>query len=128
MGSPVKPPRTVTIGRYVYAVKTDGNTWTKYVNSDQIGGNGFGCTNHHDAIISLNPETTTMQMVDTLLHEVLHCVWFISGIAVDHLAELKFSQVEEHLVNRLTPWLALVIANNPKLMAYLANPETVNGK
>lgn len=51
---------------------------------------------------------------DTVLHEVLHAIAFMSG----YCNELEHA-TEERMVRALTPWILGVLRDNPKLVDYL---------
>lgn len=54
---------------------------------------------------------------DTLFHELLHAVWFLSGAGSVEQAHYE----EEIMVSVLTPWLIGLLADNHKLLELYAS-------
>jgi hypothetical protein len=53
---------------------------------------------------------------DTLLHEVLHSVWYVMRV------ECCTAEQEEEVVVRLATGLLAVLRDNPQLVTFLASP------
>lgn len=116
-------PTEVIVGRFIYRVTQDADEWTERGTTDRmVEATTYGATNHHKLLILINPAQLPRQKADTLLHEVLHCVWAISSLPfVKELADDV--DYEEMTIGHVTPWLVLVFNENPDLYAYITDPE-----
>lgn len=77
----------------------------------------FGKTRHKATEILLC-EQSPASMRDSLIHEVLHAVWWCAG--GEKLLDID-KDAEERLIRLLSPWLLSLIRDNPHLVAYLVN-------
>jgi hypothetical protein len=115
-------PTSIAVGRWVYSVSEDAQQWAEFGAFGTTEATQFGLTNHHQLRIVLNPGVAPRQKADTLLHEVLHCIWEVG--AVTKRKEMADGvDAEELTIGQLTPWLALVLVENPDLVTYLDDPE-----
>lgn len=73
--------------------------------------NKLGWCNSIDQTITLAEDQHKDSLRDTLLHEVMHAILWISH---NHI-----KMEEERLVSSVTPWMILVFRDNPKLTEYL---------
>lgn len=73
----------------------------------------LGEADHTQQVITVCPQQGGDQIRDTLLHETLHAVWFVSGIGTS--TELS----EELVVSMMCSLLLDTIRRNPELMGYL---------
>lgn len=76
----------------------------------------LGETFNDDCLIEIKRKQGAACKRDTLLHECLHGIVWVSGGA--KLFDLSHDD-EEKLVRLLTPWLLALIRDNPALIAYL---------
>jgi hypothetical protein len=76
----------------------------------------FGRTLHADAQINVRSTQAPPAMRDTVLHEVLHAILWVSGLAFN---EQMSEETEERIIRNLTPWLLDLLRKNPKLITYL---------
>jgi hypothetical protein len=74
----------------------------------------LGETLNHDTRIHIKADQSPPCKRDTVLHEVLHAIVFLSGYSHDMTTE-----GEEALVRTLTPWLLAALRDNPDLVTYL---------
>lgn len=76
----------------------------------------LGETQSDDAIIYIRNKQGAAIKRDTLLHEVLHAIFFLSGLfkTVDMAKE-----EEEKIVVTITPWILAALRDNPALVDYL---------
>lgn len=83
------------------------------------GSNGFiGNCSCDKNIIKIRKDMTSHKQANTLLHELLHAVFFEMGmwpVGKDPLDKFEIS--EETMVNTFSNGLATVIRDNPALMA-----------
>lgn len=56
---------------------------------------------------------------DTLLHELLHSIWYVMGVDPPENATADF---EEYVVARMATGVLCVLRDNPHLVTYLTNP------
>lgn len=116
-------PGIIKVGRQHYTVVSDVEGWSTVAAGDLgLKHTDHGATNHHRLLICVNPHDNAYQQADTLLHEVLHCVWFV-GVLDNAGRQDNDNEREEDFIARFTPWLLLVLAENPSLQAFIENPE-----
>lgn len=72
----------------------------------------LGNTDNHSLEIIVDDDPQEQVIRDTLLHEVMHCIWNESGIG-------DLEMTEENIVGCITPRLVSVLRINPELVAYL---------
>lgn len=114
-------PGFIKIGRLLYTVVSDAATFHELSQGDSgVRSNDHGASNHHRTMIAINPSDSPTQKADTLLHEILHCIWFVSS--ADDIQRMEGDK-EEATIARLTPWLCLVLAENPGVAAFINEPE-----
>jgi hypothetical protein len=104
--------RTVQVGPNRYRVVLDQAA------IDRIGAEGgtdlLGDTDREKLVITLSPGAAEDVVRETLLHEVLHAVFDVTGLGHE-----IGNKREEALIRRLSPALLDVIRRNPRLMADL---------
>lgn len=90
-------------------LKIGGFTWQVEENGDVSNeGNIFGSTHTRTQKIFLEPGLTKQKLEQTLLHEVMHAVWWQSG-----LSKMSFDlNVEETIVHALSMGLYQVFCDN----------------
>lgn len=76
-----------------------------------------GCCRYIKCEIHIRPGQSPDSEADTLLHEVLHAVFDMTGLGHDLAAD----DLDESVIRRLTPALLGVIRANPELVKYLHN-------
>lgn len=98
-----KPPKKIKIGPYDYAVVI--------LDKSEARGN-YGAFVSEDQEIRLRDSFRSPHMMaDTLLHEVLHGVWFVHGIVA--------RDGEERIIGQMATGLTQVLRDNPDLVAFL---------
>lgn len=110
--TPPRLPSHIHVGPLSYEVTQDRTAWLEAAVRE--GSEVYGTTDHAKCLIVVDPKQVLGQRRDTLLHETLHCLTEITGLA----SELGPDN-DERLVRRLTPMLLDVLRNNPRLVAYL---------
>ena len=110
-------PTALVVGAKTYNITWDMESWVEHATDT----NGLGETNHRKLWIGINPAQHRAQRVDTLLHEVLHVVLAQSGDLRNY--ESLDDKLEEHIVVSATPWLLVVLQDNPEIVAYLLETE-----
>jgi len=73
----------------------------------------IGHTDHRAITITIRESMSEQQIRDTLLHEILHCIFGVSG-----LYERK-EPTEEEIVSSIAPTLVWALRVNRELVEYL---------
>jgi hypothetical protein len=118
-------PKQITIGRWRWTVTDDPTAWSQLGTNGTVHATTYGATNHQFGRIHLNPAQSVQQKADTLLHEVLHCVFEIGCLhrVLTPQPDESSNDREEAAVGAITPWLSVALTSNPGLLAYLDDPE-----
>lgn len=113
----LKPPGKVQVGPFSYDVVVDADAVARL----NRGQNGFmvGATDTTRQLIAVDPDLGPDQQADTVLHEILHAVMSLTGLASD-----LDDDTEEQVVFRLAGPLLDVLRRNPRLVAYLTMKES----
>lgn len=108
-GKPSVPmPVSVTVGPYLFAVQSDA---AQFLNAEESEGSRlYGRTNLLSGVIDIRPQTAVTMNRETLLHEILHTIFFLTKITSDK---------EEEFVGRIAPALLDVLRKNPDVVRYL---------
>jgi hypothetical protein len=108
----MKPPAQIKVGPYTFAVNVDAAAIDKDSVSERADLDGRFKPREQEILIrpGLGPDNAA----DTLLHEVLHAVFMVSGL-VGTLGE----EQEENVVTVLSPALLDALRRNPKLVGFL---------
>lgn len=102
-------PKSIKVGPYRYAVRVDDATVDK-----EAGGRDLYAitrTGVHEIVFRKNTE----DLQATLLHEVLHAVWALSGLD----GRWESHPTEEDAIETLDSLLLAVLQENPSLVSYL---------
>lgn len=75
----------------------------------------LGETDTSNTEISLTRKQSKSSMQNTLLHEILHAIFWTSGFNRENFP----MDTEERVVQALTPWLLAVLQDNPHVLTYL---------
>lgn len=103
----MKPPKVLYIGAADVDVK-----FRKQLSSPTLIGEFDGAGSN----ILLRNDQSESSLRDTLIHEALHAIVYLSGIREN----LSLShEDEEKLVVALSPWLLALLRDNPKLVEFL---------
>lgn len=104
-------PPSVRVGPYVFTVAVVD----QYDEEDP-----FGWTDWKRELIVVDRNLPAITRRDTLLHEVLHVVNWASGL------QERLGVDEEELVTRqLSPWLLMLMRDNPELIKFLQGGDLV---
>lgn len=71
----------------------------------------FGLCDNVGAKIFVRTDMAPEMVADTLLHEIMHAVWYYMG--------LDDRELEENAINRLSSGLICAMIDNPDLLKYL---------
>lgn len=108
-----KIPTSVKIGPFTYAIDIDVNKFAacKLQNEDKYELAGMTCT--ADQVIHIDIAVPMEKIQDTVLHEILHAIYFISS-----LHEIK-KPSEEIMVAIFATNLMMVLKDNPHIVQFL---------
>jgi hypothetical protein len=101
----IELPEQVQIGSYVFDVKLD---------SGLSRSNLLGETHTSDQKILVHPMQHPMMLKETVLHELLHACFGVSS-----LTHSFSDDDEERVVAILSPWVLMMMRDNPQLLAWL---------
>lgn len=108
----MKPPKVVYVGPYDYTVR-----FTK-----SLGASLYGETDNTNSELLVHPKQSPSNLRDTLLHEALHAIFHVSGASKALSWDMA---TEEQLIRLLNPWLVQLVQDNPELIAYLIEGQSV---
>ena len=112
VSTPPAIPSDVQIGPHCYEVRTDRQAVIEA--SWEMDGKVFGHSTHDRLVITVDERMAPSMMADTLLHEVLHAAFDMTGLA----SELD-EKLAESAIRRLSPLLLDVLRRNRALVSYL---------
>lgn len=95
-------PKKVKIGPYQFALERT------------YGMDTIGIMNYDRQRIAIDPDIPQDIATDTTMHEILHVIFYMSGLRDDF--EVK---EQERIVNTFATPLIQVIRDNPKLIEYI---------
>lgn len=102
--------RRVKVANKFYTIKLK-----KSIRQDRL----LGESNHDREVIKICTKQASGAFVDTLIHEILHCIWHTNGLGYTLDAE----EVEEFIVHSYATSLMTVFIDNPWLIKLI--DETV---
>lgn len=109
----VRLPGAVQIGPLRYRVITDKVAVAKM----QADASNPRCMGHQDSgfqTITIDPSTAPDTQAETLLHEVLHAIWGVTGMS-NHPVDKH----DEYVITALAPALLDCLRRNPELVKAL---------
>lgn len=98
--------QTLKIGNKIYQIKL-----RKSIKNDQL----LGLSSHGSDKIWLCTKQSPVSFVDTLLHEIFHCLWYAYGVSY----VLDAQEIEEFTVNAFGSGLVTVFLDNPWVLDIL---------
>lgn len=99
----MKIPKKLKIGGFIYKISRDTNV------ADHSS--SFGTTINGRQVINITRDVPFQKQEQTLLHEILHAVWFVYG-----LKEAGYkSEQQEHIVDALSHGIYQVLKDNKML-------------
>lgn len=101
------PPRRIKVLHCHYAVRPI----TEAENDDEHY-DSFGFVNHRAQEIALAPDLPRVRAMETLLHEIFHCLWSIFN-------RFDTGKDQERCVYRMGIGWATVLKENPRLRAWI---------
>lgn len=98
-------PRKIRINETDYKVISRSKEWGYTVAMGQIS--------YHKQLIEVASGQTALELLDTIIHEVMHGIIQEYGVDMDHRKEEKFvTKISNHLTD--------VLQKNPKLVEWLS--------
>lgn len=117
----IKYPTKIQIGAKRYKIHWDAESWV-HRPDERKEESCWGVTDHKRLGIWINPELHPINKRETLLHEILHCLFACTGgdVATDALPKHEHaSEAEEYIVSRLEAPLLAVLTDNPAALAFI---------
>lgn len=105
-------PAGFDLGPFTYTVLVDEVAIAKV--SKRQGLDLFGNCDGDMLTVTIDPGVAPGMLRETLLHEALHAVTAMSGVAYE-----QGEEGEERLVRRLSPLLLELLRRNPAFVAFL---------
>lgn len=102
-------PTSVQVGPHVYTIRSDDDT-VRMLRNDQCAGD----SRPDELLIRIDPTRPASAVAETLLHELMHCVWHQAGLTLDHE-----DAAEERTITSLAPLLLHALRANDQLVAFL---------
>ena len=108
----MKLPKSVKIGPHVYSVVDEERAILALRDEGK-----YGITRPDRLEIHVDPSGAHTQVADTLLHEVLHCIWDQGALRTEDPG------LEERVICSLATGLLDALRSNPKLADFLLREE-----
>lgn len=105
----MNPPEHVDIGPHRYHI--DFSPETGLLLHDEMN---CGDSRPDRCLVRLDLQRPQTKVAETLLHELVHCVWSQTPCRVS-----DYDSHEEEIVSALAPWFLDLLRRNPLLVAYL---------
>lgn len=105
-------PTSVRVGPFTYRVTSDRAEMNQRCRDETA--DLLGHCDRRAGVISIEPNQSPDQKRDSLLHESLHGITDLIGLAAD-MSDAE----EEQLVRRLSPAILAFLRDNPKVVAFL---------
>lgn len=106
-------PFSVLIGAFTYTILYDKDRID--VVQNDMGALLNGHTDHDKLLISVRPDRPEDAVRETLMHELMHCVTYATGIYFE-----RFEWNDEAFTRRCAPVMSAMFRDNPELAKYLA--------
>lgn len=113
-------PTTIKVGAVEYTVHWDEEGWKNRPDDGRL--DGEWASTHHDTLaIYIKPTLAPAQQRSTLLHEILHTLFAISGGDMRNAinAAVDGFDIEEYTVERLEPVMLRFLVDNPAVVAFI---------
>lgn len=116
----VKYPKHVKIGAKSYKIHWGAGEWINRPDDKREEGS-WAMTNHPKLGIWINPELHPVNKRESLLHEILHTLYAVSGGDVRNVVthETVGLDVEEYTVTRLESPMFAFLIDNPAVVAFI---------
>jgi hypothetical protein len=118
----IKYPKRVKIGAKSYKIHWSAEDWLNRPDENRKDGD-WALTSHPFLGIWIFPELHPQNKRETLLHEILHCLYANSGGDVRNIAMNQASEagmdLEEYMVCRLEAPMMAWMVDNPGVAAFI---------
>jgi hypothetical protein len=117
-------PASVIVGPYRYAISVDHEAMERLIHRihrGEAGGGNAGTVNHHKLQITIDGDMAASMIADTLLHEIMHCCYRVSGLGRGKITE-------EKAIEHMTPVLLDTLRRNPAVAQYLLEDGDDDGR
>lgn len=121
MPKPKPMPKTVKIGAAVYTFDNSEENWHSRVINGHVTIDTWGETDHKLNQVHIRAGQSLSQEQHTVIHEVLHLIWFYS-LSDSVMGQVPHEDKEEYMVGALEPFMLMVLRDNPDLLEYLTQP------
>lgn len=117
----IRQPTEVKVGARTYTIDWSQDGWQKSQDGEHDARSAWATTNHEKLTIHIKPTLASYNKRCTLLHEILHALFSITGADVRNAVGNSGEdfELEEYLICRLEEPLMSVLIDNPELLAYL---------
>lgn len=106
------PPSSIKVGPFVYTVRVDEDAVNRRDLSSRDSSEGYTDTAAHEIVIR-----QTADAKRTLLHELLHALFELSGMDVQMAERCK--GIEEDAIQSLDGTLLMALRDNPEMVKFL---------
>jgi hypothetical protein len=114
-------PASVIVGPYRYTISVDHEAMERLISRGEAGGGNAGTVNHHKLQITIDGDMAASMIADTLLHEIMHCCYRVSGLS-------RGKVTEEKAIEHMTPVLLDTLRRNPAVARYLLENGDDDGR
>lgn len=112
-------PIKIRVGPHNYSVLWSQKQWQDHLTKTQIK-EACGYTRALTTQIFVKGwELSITQQKETLVHELFHAVFNLTNFEFQEHKKIK--DTEEHIVLMVSPWWAMIIKENPDLLAWLTS-------
>lgn len=98
-------PKSIKIGPFIFSIIARSENWQH--DNDACG----MCNTDHHSIDVVTERRTAGFILDTLIHEIQHAIWWVM--------DLKDEDKEEEVVRRLATGWSMVYVDNPALLEFI---------
>lgn len=114
-------PRALKVGCKHYDVLWSKKAWHARVPSEGTVKDSLdmGRTDHANGTIWISPFMGKEEQQSTLLHEVMHCLYWNMGVELSTLWSADEDEFEERMVSVMEPRLLAFLVDNPHVVRYL---------
>lgn len=120
-GAPALAPASVIVGPYRYTITVDHDGMQRLISRGESGGGNVGTSDHHKLDITIDGAMAASMIADTLLHEIMHCCYRVSGLGTGKITE-------EEAIEHLTAILLDTLRRNPAVARYLLENGDDDGR
>ena len=104
-------PKSIKVGPYIFSIIARSENWS---HENECAGL---CRTDHHSIDVVTERRTAGFVLDTLLHEIQHAIWWTMDLK--ELKDVKDEDREEEVVRRMATGWAMVYVDNPGLIEFI---------